>query len=131
MNYAKAAAQYQTTGADAGVLGANPHQLIQLLYDKILEHIAVARGHIGRGDAAAKGSALNKALAIVAELRSSLNREQGGEVAQNLDALYDYIERLLIQANIKASDAQLDEAAQLVRDIKSAWDAIPESVRRG
>ena len=65
--------------------------------------------------------------AIVAGLRGSLNFEAGGEIATNLDALYEYLERRLLQANLEADAGMLDEAATLLRQVKEGWDGIADA----
>ena len=71
---------------------------------------------------------IGKAAAIVGGLQGSLNDNEGGALAANLDSVYDYIIRRLTQANYENSVEQLDECARLLGEIKSAWDAIGNSV---
>lgn len=123
----QALAQYNRVGTVSAVEDASPHRLIQLLLDAGLERIAGARRALDAGDIAARGEAIGKALDIVAGLRSSLNFEAGGELATNLDALYDYLERRLLQANLEADAEMLDEAATLLRQVKDGWDGIAEA----
>jgi flagellar protein FliS len=123
-NPSTAARAYQSLGAEAAVGYATPHQLIQMLFAGAMDRIAAAKGQMERKDYAAKGALLSKALALVGELRACLNREQGGEIAANLDALYDYLQRLLAEASASNETARLDEAIRLLGQIKSGWDAI-------
>ena len=131
MNLAKAYGamqQYQSVGAEAAVTDADPHHLIQLLLQGVLDRIAAAKGHMQRGEVGPKGECVGKAINIVGGLRGSLNREAGGEVAGNLESLYDYVELRLLEGNARNDPAALDEAARLLSEIKSAWDAIaPQS----
>lgn len=131
MNLAKAYGamqQYQSVGAEAAVTDADPHHLIQLLLLGALDRIAAARGHMQRGDVGPKGECVSRAINIVGGLRGSLNREAGGEIAANLETLYDYIELRLLEGNVRNDADALDEAARLLTEIKSAWDAIaPQS----
>lgn len=115
---------YQHVGAAAAVTDADPHHLIQLLLQGVLDRIAAAKGHMLRGESARKGECLGKAINIVGGLRGSLNLEAGGEIARNLEALYDYVELRLLEANLKNDAARLDEVARLLGDIKGAWDGI-------
>ena len=125
MNHPTAALrQYQQVKTGAAVEGANPHQLIQMLYEGALERIAAARGHIQRGETARKGEQIGKAIGIIGGLREGLNEEAGGEIAGNLASLYEYMERRLFQANLESNTAILDEVAGLLREIKTAWDGI-------
>lgn len=116
--------QYQSVGAESAVTDANPHHLIQLLLQGALDRIAAAKGHMQRGEVGPKGECIGKAINIVGGLRGSLNLEAGGELARNLEALYDYVELRLLEANTRNEVALLDEAARLISEIKAGWDAI-------
>jgi flagellar protein FliS len=129
MNMAKlhsAVQEYTRVGVASGVEEANPHRLIQMLMNGALEKIAMAKGFMERGDVARKGGHISWAISIVDGLRASLDLENGGEIAQNLDDLYDYITRRLARANIENNPVFLDEVASLLRSIKTAWDEVPE-----
>lgn len=123
--YARASQAYSQVAVHSTVAAATPHRLITLLYDGALQRIAQARGHLLRGDLAAKGERIGKAMAIVDGLRGSLDRSVQHELTENLDSLYDYMNRQLVQANLKNDASYLDEVAVLLRDLKSAWEAIP------
>jgi flagellar protein FliS len=126
MSYTKAMQQYNAVATDAAVNYASPYRLIQMLFEAALGRIAAARGHMERGEIAAKGVAIGKAISIVAGLRKSLNHEAGGEIAANLERLYDYYERRLLEANTSNDPRLLDEVTRLLGEIKSAWDQIGE-----
>ena len=111
------------SGVVAEITEASPHRLIQMLYEGGLQKIAVAKGAIQRKETAAKGENIGRTIAILGGLRSSLDFSQG-EIATNLDNLYEYMERRLLEANLKNDVAILDEVSGLLREIKSAWDAI-------
>lgn len=130
-NIPKALRQYQQVNTQSGVAYASPHRLIQMLMEGALERIAVAKGCIQRQDIAAKGEQIGKAIDIIGGLRDGLNMEAGGEIAANLDALYDYLQRRLLEANLHSDLAILDEVADLLRPIKEAWDAIGETPNPG
>ena len=124
MNTRSAIQQYTSSSRQADVASASPHRLIQMLLEGALEKIAIARGHMARGEIAQKGKAISWAIDIVEGLRSSLDHEAGGELASNLDALYNYMGVALLQANKENSTEKLDEVSSLLKNIKSAWDAI-------
>ncbi len=126
MTHATALAAYQTVGTAAEVDGARPERLIQMLLDGALNRIYTAKGELQRGDIAAKGSLIGKAISIVDGLRMSLNPE-AGEISRNLEDLYDYIARRLFEANVTNNPDLLDEAATLLHEIKSAWDVLVET----
>ena len=125
----RGARQYGKVAVGSEVNFATPHRLVQMLMEGAVEKIAIAKGHMDRQEFAEKGKHINWAVSIINGLRSSLNLEEGGEIAQNLDSLYDYMVRRLMEANLKNDVAILDEISSLVLEIKSAWDAIPDEVK--
>lgn len=126
-NIPKALRQYQQVNTEASVAYASPHRLIQMLMEGAFERIAVAKGCIQRQDIAAKGEQIGKVIDIIGGLRDGLNLEAGGEIAANLDLLYDFMQRRLVEANLRSDVAVLDEVANLLRPIKEAWDTIGET----
>jgi flagellar protein FliS len=124
MNAMAAMRQYQTVNTQAQAVDASPHRLIQMLMEGGLTRMAQARGALERGQVALKGELIGKAVAIISGLRAGLNLQAGGELALNLDRLYAYMSVRLLEANVKNDPALLDEVAGLLRNIKSAWDAI-------
>ena len=123
--YAKGAKQYQQMSAQTSVMDADPHKLIQLLFEGALARIAKAKGHVQRDEIEKRNETINSAIRIVGGLQESLNLD-AGELAANLENLYDYIIRRLFEANSKNSLEMLDEVAHLLGEIKSAWDGIRE-----
>ena len=121
--------QYQTVNTQAQAIEASPHRLIQMLMEGGLTRLAQARGAMERNQVALKGELISKAIGIIGGLREGLNLEQGGEVAQNLAALYDYSIRTLTEANLQNSQEKLDEVAKIFINIKEGWDGIPSEVR--
>ncbi len=121
--------QYRKVGVHAGIADASPHRLIQMLLEGALDKIHVAKGHMGRGETAAKGKHISWAISIIDGLRSSLDLKAGGELAENLDALYEYMNRRLLEANLHNDEAVLEEVSSLLLEIKQGWDAIPEELR--
>lgn len=116
---------YGQAQVGSGVAAASPHKLISMLYEGAMVAIANAIVHLERGDIAARGAAISKAIAIIDEgLKISIDLEAGGELAQNLKALYEYMSYRLLQANIQADRAALEEVDALLKELKSAWDAI-------
>jgi len=112
------------------VESASPQQLIIMLYDGALKSVFAAKAAIARGDVAARGAALSKAILIIDEgLRAALNLQSGGEIAQNLMALYDYISTRLLHANVKADVQSVDEAARLLGELKQAWEVLEQRER--
>jgi len=124
MNSAIALKQYQQTSVHSGVMDASPHRLIQMLLDGALSRILSAKGSIKQGNVVKKGEQIGCAISIIDGLKASLDFKQGGDVSKNLDALYEYITGLLLQANIRSDASLLDEAGKLLSEIKMAWDQI-------
>lgn len=129
MNASQAMSTYRHVGVQSAVDGASPHRLIAMLLNGALDHIAAARGAMDRGDTATQGSHLGKAITIIDNLRACLDHGQGGELADRLEALYEYMERRLLEAGSKADSAILDEVSGLLREIKTGWDGIPAEYR--
>lgn len=124
----KALKQYQNVGAKSAVEEATPHRLVQMLMDGALSRIAAAAGHIERREVALKGAAIGQAISIIGGLQGSLDLEKGGDIATNLDRLYDYMTRRLTEANIENDAAKLQEVRGLLAEIKGAWDELPEKL---
>lgn len=116
--------KYQQTNAQSDIMDADPHRLIQMLLAGALDRLAIARGHMQRGELRKKGEVLGRAMQIVGALQSSLNLEQGGEIAFNLYRLYDYMIRRLNEANRDNSEPAVMEVADLLKEIKAGWDGI-------
>ncbi|RUO79827.1 flagellar export chaperone FliS [Idiomarina tyrosinivorans] len=111
------------------VAGADPYQLIQMLMAGAIANINYAKGAIQRGELENKAKYLSKSQAIIESLRTSLNLDVGGEVAQNLNDLYLYMVDRLADVSVSSNIEILDEVSGLVQQIKSAWDAIPQANR--
>jgi len=128
MNGTTALKQYQQMSAHGGVMDASPHRLIQMLLEGALARILAAKGHMKQHNMAKKGESIGSAISIVEGLKSSLDMKQGGDISKNLDALYEYINRVLLNANVKNDVSLLNEAGKLLSEIKLAWDAIGPDV---
>lgn len=126
MNAMAALRQYQTVNTQAQAVEASPHRLIQMLMEGGLARIAQARGAMQREQTALKGELIGKSIAIIAGLRESLDHQQGGEVAANLDTLYEYMINRLTEANVSNEPALLEEVAGLLHNVKAGWDAIAQ-----
>ena len=132
MNYAKQQTnmkKYQSVGAHAAIEVASPHRLIQMLMEGALDKIAMAKGHLERGQDGKCGSHISWAISIIDGLRVSLDKSVEAEVTNNLERLYEYMGRRLLEANVKKDPKLLDEVTNLLREIKAGWDAIPEEHR--
>ena len=108
---------------------ATPHRLVQMLMEGALDKISIAKGGVEHGDVQIRHDHVNWAIAIIDGLRSSLDFDKGGEIAGNLDALYDYMRRRLVMADTQNDAEILDEVTSLLKEIKTAWDTMPEEIR--
>lgn len=120
----RVAAQYQQINQQSGVESASPHQLIQMLMGGALERLVRAKAAMEHGDMARKGELIGKATSIIAGLQASLERDQAPELVDNLEGLYDYMQRRLLEANVHNDPGMVDEVCDLLRTVKSAWDEI-------
>lgn len=121
----RAASAYRRVAAETSVQGADPHQLVGLLFAALLQSIATARGAMQRGDIPAKAEALGKAVRIIEEgLKAGLNLNEGGEIAANLHQLYSYSVLRLTQGNLRNDTAALEEVARLIEPIAESWKLI-------
>lgn len=117
--------RYRQIDVTTSVSQADPHQLIQLLYDGAIAAVIQARHAIATGDHEVKSTTISKALRIVDEgLKAAVENGDSPELADNLRGLYDYMVNLLIRANVNNEDAPLAEVAKLLGELRSAWAEI-------
>ncbi len=119
---------YDQIGVHSGVEAASPHRLILMLLDGALENVAKAKGFMQHGEVARKGEHIGWAITILGGLQASLDKERGGEIAENLDRLYDYMMRRLLKANKDDDLAILEEVGRLLGEIRSGWAQIESQV---
>jgi len=120
--------QYARLGLRTDVETASPHRLILLLLDGALGKLRSARVALERGNIADKGANISWCMSIIDGLRASLNLERGGDIAGNLDRLYDYMTRTLVEANLHNDGARLAEVEHLLGEIHQAWKGIASQV---
>jgi flagellar protein FliS len=119
---------YATVGMETGVIAANPHKLIVMLFEGAQIALTTASQQMTAGNIAAKGQAISKAIMIIDNgLRASLDKTVGGDIAIKLDSLYEYMSNQLLNANLKNDPALVEEVQGLLEDIKGAWIAITPS----
>lgn len=123
-------AQYQSIDLEARVESASPHGLIAMLYEGFLTRVAQAKTAMQVGNFEQKGTNVTKALNILGGLRNGLDAEKNPELSERLDDLYDYCQRRLLDASAQRDPEGFDEVAELIREVKEAWDEIePEAAR--
>ncbi|MDR3432235.1 MAG: flagellar export chaperone FliS [Rouxiella aceris] len=125
MGLRKALNAYGNQSLETEVSVASPHRLILMLFDGAIKACNLARVNMQNGAIADKGRAISHAISIIHEgLRTALDKEQGGELAVNLDALYEYMGRQLLQANLHNDPKLIDEVQDLLAGLKESWEQI-------
>ncbi|MDP3269997.1 MAG: flagellar export chaperone FliS [Legionella sp.] len=122
--YLQVSNQYKSIELQTRIDTASPHELIELLLQGARSHIATAQGNIQRNQIKEKGEHIGKALSIIEGLKTSLNHEQGGEIATNLLSLYEYIQNILLKANLNNNEDLLAQSNLLLAEIHHAWQLI-------
>jgi flagellar secretion chaperone FliS len=123
----RAAHRYRETE----VRSRTPVELVVMLYDGALRFVDVARASIERNDIEARGRAVSRALDIISELRSTLDHEKGGDIANSLERLYAYITGRLVDASVKRDARPLEEASTLLRTLRDAWAGVSHGAPGG
>jgi len=130
MEYSRNIGCYQQVGVETEVAVADPHKLVSMLLNGAIERYQQAKYFIGDGDMSQKIEVLDKALAIIDSLNASLNHEQGGELADNLGGLYEYVMNQTVLINSKNDIELLDEVVQLLITVRDGWDGIRHQVEK-
>lgn len=121
---------YATVQRDVGVMGADSHQLILMLFDGAGVAVADAKKHMVSGNIAGKCASIDKASMIINDgLRASLDLRAGGQLAKQLMDLYGYMCQRLLQANLRNDKAALDEVMKLLGELRGAWSSIGAGAR--
>ncbi|HWD31085.1 flagellar export chaperone FliS [Pseudomonas caricapapayae] len=124
MNPMLALRQYQKVNGVAQTSEASPHRLVQMLMQGGLDRIAQAKGAMARNDIAQRGILIGKAIGIVGGLREGLDLENHADSLADLDNLYAYMSKRLVDANVQNDPEILNEVARLLITVKEGWDAI-------
>lgn len=119
-----ALAQYKKIDNESAVNGASPHRLIQMLMTGALDRLAQSKAAYESDNIEQKGVLLGKSISIIAELQGSLDEEKSKELVSNLDKLYDYMQRRLLEANMKNDMGMVEEVRGLLLKVKTSWDEI-------
>lgn len=119
-----AAQTYRKLDITSMVESADPHALVQMLFDGALARLNRAKLCCERQDFEGRNEALGSAIAILDGLSGSLDHDKGGELSANLEALYDYMQRRLHRANVDNDDTAILEVTDLIRTVAEAWTAI-------
>ncbi len=124
----RALASYGDVKATTGVAAADNVQLIQMLFDGLIESLSTAQGHIQNGAIMEKSKSLARAGRIVVGLQGALDFEKGGDIARNLNELYSYVTRRLFHVNAYNDLSALSEIHNLMNEIRQAWQVVPSLV---
>ena len=116
--------QYRQVGVQTGVESASPHKLIKMLIDGAIEKVQLARACLERNEIQRKCETVSWAMQIIDGLRGSLDMQAGGDIAANLDALYDYMLRRLLEGNLRNDVVAFDEVGKLLNELRDGWNGI-------
>ena len=120
---------YKKTNLEAELSVADPHRVIQMMYEGLIERLSEAKGAIMRHDYEYKADRISKAVGIINGLQSALDNRSNPELGQRMFALYDYMKELLTKASVSLDTAPIDEVINLILPIKQAWDQIPQDIK--
>jgi len=126
----RGAAIYQKVSTQSGAEFASPHRLIQMLLEGAIEKAIVARSYIERNDIQGRAEHINWAIRIIGGLQASLDRENGGEIAETLGSLYIYAVEKLSEANANNDSSKIDETIIILNNIKEGWDGISDEAEK-
>ncbi len=125
---ARSANAYRRQSIESDVSTASPHRLVEMLFEGAIVNIGAAQFAIERGDIKSKGEKLGKAIRIIEEgLKSNLNLKSGGQIASNLDTIYDYCVLRMTYANVHNDGAALTEIVKLLSVVLDGWKSIAET----
>ena len=113
---------YAQIGVESAVMSASQQQLVTMLFDGVLSALVRARLFMQDNNQEGKGVSLSKAISIIDNgLRIGLDEESQDELTQNLIALYSYMIRRLLQANLRNDVSAVEEVETLMRNLADAW----------
>ncbi|WP_421201517.1 lateral flagellar export chaperone LafC [Aeromonas enteropelogenes] len=120
---------YQFVATQAKAASADPHQLVLMLMDGLLDEMARAEGHILARQFECKGQSINKCLQILGGLDSALDMGKGGELATNLHRLYDYCGQRLFEISVSNDVAGFAGIYPILQELKEGWEAMAHHSR--
>lgn len=131
-NPSNAARNYSNVNVTTGVMSANPHRLVVMLFEGAMIAVAAARMHLGLNQKPEKAKAISKAVSIIQDgLMASLDRDSGGELADRLFSLYEYMVTRLTEANVHNRAEPLEETGRLLGELSDAWKSIGDTETPG
>lgn len=127
----KAIESYSSGSTATQAAVANRVELIQMLFDGLIDSLSSARGHIEHRNIEEKSKALARASRIVVGLQAALDIDKGGDLAANLNELYGYIVRRILHINIHNDLEVLEEVRGLISEVREAWRQVPSLLPAG
>lgn len=121
--------QYKQVNTQASVEHADQYTLTLLLFNGAVERLNKAKLHMKQNNIGLRGENISQAISIVDGLRASLDMKKGGEIAQNLSSIYDYIQIKLINVSLENKPEYIDEVIALLNEIRTGWNGIPKDIR--
>ncbi|MGX5028118.1 flagellar export chaperone FliS [Enterobacter asburiae] len=116
---------YTAVSLDSQINGATPHELIVLLYDGAINAMKRAEIYFQSGNIARRGEMISRAINIIDNgLRAGLDHEKGGKIAEELESLYEYISRTLLEANLNKTGENLPHLISLMTEMSETWQLI-------
>lgn len=122
---------YSAVSLDSQIAGATPHQLITMLFDGAINAMRRAEIYFQSGNVARRGEMISRAINIIDNgLRAGLNHDIGGQIPADLERLYEYVSRNLLEANLNKSGEKLPHLISLMVDMAETWKAIEPQGRQ-
>ncbi|VAW58858.1 Flagellar biosynthesis protein FliS [hydrothermal vent metagenome] len=122
--------QYKQVNIKASVENADPYTLTLMLFNGVVERLNTAKVHIKQNNIGLRGENISKAISIIDGLRVSLDMKKPSDIAKNLESLYDYMQRQLVDATVSNKPENIDEVISLMNEIRSGWVSIPVEQRK-
>lgn len=115
---------YKRNDIESKVASASPAELILMMIDGFTDELDRVEGHLQQKDYERKSNSIGKCLDILAGLETMLDKENGGELAQNLSNLYDFMQRRLFEISLKNDESGLDDLRQIMSELREGWAGL-------
>lgn len=124
------AKQYANTQVETTISEATPHKLVEALYDGLLKNLILTKTFMDQKNFEKKSFHVNKCLSILTALKDGVDAKNGGEIADNFLAIYNYCYRMMVQASTQNDVDKVDEIYRLMKGIAAAWKEMPDNIKR-
>lgn len=122
--FGTARARYQRVDVTSRVEGADPHQLVAILYDELIKSLEAMAVAVAKNDYMQRGERQARALRLIIALETSLDFDKGGEIALGLAKIYREARRLIVGAGRENDGGKVDQARQMLSEVADAWAQI-------